>query len=82
MVTADEIREFVFVAIIKPARRRGEKSITIRAGDIHKAMGLTDRMPQVVSSIEADKFQKFANVTLVSRHGPHASSTVTFCFNI
>lgn len=40
MTIADEIREYVLVAIIKPARRRNERTVTATAGEIADGMWL------------------------------------------
>lgn len=76
MTTADEVREYIFVALIKPARRRGENKITFSSGNIHKGMGLRDRFPLVCSAIDAKIFLDYASVALVNRDGPQQSSTV------
>lgn len=39
MSYADDVRMYCKENIIDPSRKRGEKQIAIRAGDIHKAMG-------------------------------------------
>jgi hypothetical protein len=36
MALADEIRDFAYKRYIQPARQRGERQVTIRAGDVHK----------------------------------------------
>lgn len=80
---ADEIREYVLVAVIKPARRRGDKTVTFTANSIHKGMGLQGNyMPDVCSSIDAQKFLKYASVTLVQRSGPPQSTTARWAFSI
>jgi hypothetical protein len=48
MTLADDIREHVKKNYIDPARRRGERTVTFKASDIHKAMGLNQRFPAVV----------------------------------
>lgn len=53
MGLADEIREYVLVNYIEPARRWGESTVTVRAGDVHKAMGSKDRMPAVAGALGA-----------------------------
>lgn len=82
LVTADEVREFVLVAFIMPARRRGEATIVFSSTDIHNGMGLKERFPLVCSSIDADKFLKYASVQLVKREGPNQSTTVRWTFSL
>ena len=82
MRLADEIREYVLVAHIKPARRRGAATVTVRTGDLHKAMGLVDRMPAVCSALEAAKFEEYAGVHLIEREGPPQGATVRLTFEV
>jgi hypothetical protein len=44
---ADRIRRFAFETYVLPLRGARDSEILIRAGDLHKAMGLGDRMPAV-----------------------------------
>jgi 5-methylcytosine-specific restriction enzyme B len=77
---ADRIRAFVLKQIVEPARRAGEHHFVVRAGDVHKQMGLQDAMPAVCSAIGSTKFQTLAGVRLVRRQGPENSSTTEFAF--
>lgn len=82
MTTANAIREYVKNYLIDPARRKGERTITFRASEIHKAMKLVSSYPLVCSSIDTDKFLDFAPVGLVRRVGPFRSSTVQWTFDL
>lgn len=82
MATADEVREYALITFIKPARRRGDKTVSFTSADVHKGMGLKERFPLVCSAIDADKFLDYANVTLAQRDGPRQSSTVRWTFEI
>lgn len=75
MTQADQIRQYVIDHHIQPARTAGKKLITIQAGTIHTEMHLENRMPNVCSSLDAQKFYDQAGVTLVKRSGPKQSST-------
>lgn len=79
---ADRIREFVFREYIKPTRERGERTITVRAGDVHKQMGLSNRMPAVCGAIATAKFQDKYLVQLVNREGPAQGANVFFTFDV
>ena len=59
MSYADDVREYC-KANIEPSRRREEKRIAIRAGDIRTAMGYKNRMPLVCTAPGAKKFEEFA----------------------
>jgi len=70
------------VAVIKPARRRGRRVVRVGAGDIHRAMGLKDRMPAVCGAIDAAVFQEQAGVKLARRHGPSQGATAQWEFEL
>lgn len=82
MKQADRIRHFAVENYITLARQRGQRTMRLKAGEIHRAMGLSNAMPAVVSAIEARKFRDLARVTLLERTGPHAGSTVTWVFQL
>jgi len=82
IATSEEVREYVLVSLILPAKRRGIKTVTFTSSEIHKGMGLKDRFPLVCSAIDADKFLYYASVMLVTREGPKQSSTVRWTFEI
>jgi hypothetical protein len=59
MTRADAIRQVVETQCIKPARASGKKQVTVRAGHVHIAMKLKDRMPAVASSLGAKYLKPF-----------------------
>lgn len=79
---ADEIREFVFEKYIQPARKGRVSEVTVRAGDIHKEMGLSDRHPAVCGAIRAQKFGKQYGVVLVKHDGPFNGCNAFFTFRV
>ncbi len=70
MILADQIRQYVLSHYIRPAHKIGLKSVTIRAGNVHDAMGLNNRQPAVCSAIDAAVFLTLANDSLQSRLDP------------
>jgi len=80
MNQADRIRQYALEHYVLPARAQGRTEITIRAGDVHRAMGLRDAMPSVCNAIGFRKFFDLACVTLVDRAGPPNGANVYFCF--
>lgn len=82
MSQADDIRQYVAKRYIEPARREGCNVVSIRAGDVHKAMELANRMPAVCSAMGTKKFQDMANVKVESITGPNQGSTTTFNYRI
>lgn len=82
MSQADDIRRFVRLNHIEPARARGDETILVRAGDIHNAMDLSNALPAVCSAIGSDKFLAEAAVSQIAREGPLNSTTTLFTFGI
>jgi len=79
---ADDIREFVFAKYIEPAHRSGISEVRVRAGDVHKEMGLSQRLPAVCAAIGAQKFEKQYGIILVQREGPANGSNAYFTFKV
>ena len=80
MSLADRIRNHDLRGWIDPARSAGHPQVTVRARDVHAALGLRSRYPAVCGALDADKFLDVARVTLVRRSGPRQSSTVEWVF--
>jgi hypothetical protein len=82
MSYADDVRSYCKGNIIEPARKRGEKEVAIRAGDIHSAMGYRNRMPLVCAALGAKKFEEIVDIERVSLTGPANGANATFTFQI
>lgn len=82
MKPADEARKYCDDNYVKPARAKGEKIISIRAGDVHKALGFTNRIPSVCGAIGTKLFEKECNLQLIRIEGPAQSTTTTFIFEL
>jgi len=82
MKPADDTRWYAKTNYIDPARATGASQVSIRAGDLHHAMGYTNRLPAVIAALGALKFQSLANVELLRIDGPLASTTTTLTFGI
>ena len=68
--SAQEIRSFLAERYIKPARRRGEKRVTVVAGEVHRGLNLTNRVPNVCQVLESKKFREENRVEIEERSGP------------
>jgi len=79
---ADSIRQFTLQQFVLPARRKNASEFTIRAGDVHKMMGLVSRMPAVCNAIGGKKFTEMSNVKLNQRTGPKNGANVYFTFSL
>jgi len=80
MSIADEIREYVWVAIIKPARRRKEHTITVTAGEIADGMWLRSpsghKEPRnVCQALNGDLFAELASVKVTLQGSPDSTAT-------
>lgn len=82
MGQADDIRDFVYHQYILPARRRGESYTSVRSGDVHMEMRLSNAMPNICSALEAAKFSEMADVQLLGRKGPYRGANVLFEFGL
>ena len=80
MILADQIRQYVLNHYVTPAKTAGNSQVTVRAGDVHQAMGLANLMPDVCSSLDAHKFLAYAGVTLISRSGPRQGANALWIF--
>lgn len=79
---ADAIRAFTCRHYIEPARRRGVTRVDIRMGDVHRDMGLKNRLPAVCSAIQAEKFRTDCRVSLIGQQGPLQGSNRILTFDV
>jgi hypothetical protein len=82
MTQADEIRAYVLRKYIVPARKNYATRVTVRAGDVAKALRLQGRMPNVCGALGTAKFQTGAGLKLIQRDGPGQGANATFTFAI
>ena len=81
---ADKVRQYVVKEYIRPAQVRGERTVSITAGDVHRALGLKNRIALVCTALRAARFQSENHVRLKDVSGPPSgmSTTVKFTFEI
>lgn len=82
MSNADTIRAHVLRRHVEPARRDGKPTVAIVAGDIHRELGLEDRVPSVCSALRARKFLDANDLELEDVRGPKSSTTTTFTYRL
>jgi hypothetical protein len=84
VVNAGAIREFIRKRYVEPARRRHETLLTLRAGDIHRELGLRNRVPNVCQVMESKLLEKEAGVRVSSKQGPPSGrgTTVTLTYEV
>jgi hypothetical protein len=79
---ADDVRKYACDHYVTPARSAGQKTVTIRVGDVHKALGYKDRLPLVATALSAMKFRNENKLTLIKTEGPGQSTTTTYIFEV
>ena len=82
MKLAEQIRKYAREELIKPARAANEGQLSLRAGDIHLALDLKNRMPAVCGALDAQKFYTEAKVSLISRTGPHQGANAKWVLRL
>jgi len=82
MSFADDVREHCRVHYVEPARTGGETTITIRAGDVHSALGYKNRHPLVCSALGATTFEESCRVERIAIDGPLNGANTVFTFRI
>ena len=79
---AERIRRHASDHYVGPVRRALGRTVTIRAGDVHRDLGLTSRVPAVCGALGSRLFQQLAGVTLLERVGPPQSITTRFRYRL
>ncbi len=81
---ANEIRAYIRRHYLEPARQRRETLVTLRAGDIHRELGLHNRVPNVCQVMESKLLEKEAGVRVSSKQGPPSGrgTTLTVTYEV
>lgn len=81
---ADVIRSFAAREYIQPARRQGLQRIPIRVGDIHKALKLNNRVPNVSSALRSKIFLEQNHLEIEREAGPPSGmgTRTTFTYRL
>ena len=82
MSLADDVRKYCNETYIDPARNRGNKTIEIRSGDVHKALNYKNRYPLVCSAIGSNRFEEEYNVRRMCVKGPLNGVSTLFTFKL
>lgn len=82
MTHADDVTNYCVTHYLLPARERGDYSFTLRAGDIHKEMEYSNRLPLVCSAIGSQEFENRNRLKRISIDGPLNGSNTLFTFLI
>jgi hypothetical protein len=78
------VRQHAVSHYLSAARRRRDKTFSVNVGDVHKALELTNRVPQVCNALQSNKFLNENHIRLVSKTGPPSglSTTVTYTYEL
>lgn len=81
---SDAIRRHAYEKYVLQARRRKEKLISINVGEVHRDLGLSNRVPLVCAALGSKKFLAEHGLRIVSKTGPPSgqSTTVTFLYEM
>ena len=79
LILADQVRAFAYNTYVGPLLP-SQYEIHIRAGDVHKAMGFSDRVPLVVAALKAKQFREQYGLDLRAMVGPPVGTNTTFHF--
>jgi len=82
MTQADRIRQYAIDHYILPARRKGDKTVTIRSGDIHEGMGLRASYPAVCAALGTDTFETAARISRSACEGPLNGANLLLTFQL
>src|ERR1035437_9324410 len=81
---ADRVREHARLEYVEPARRRRESTIRIVAGEVQKAVRLSNRVALVCQALKSHKFLDQNHLILEKWDGPPSgmSTTVIFTYHL
>jgi hypothetical protein len=84
MKFSEAFQNHVRSTYILPALDRGDNTVRIKAGDVHRELHLVNRVPSVCNALASEKFQKANNLILVDKQGPPSglSTTVVFTYRL
>lgn len=78
---AEQVRQYAAKHWVEPARRRGIEHCEITAGVVHKALGLTNRVPGVCQALSSQIFLRQNRLALMARTGPPGGQSTTVVFS-
>src|SRR5271165_3584755 len=75
--SSDRVREYVRTRYIEPARRNGNLTVTVVAGEVQKGVGLQNRVPLVCQALKSKKFLAENDLALEKLEGPPSGMSTT-----
>ena len=74
---AERVRVWVEENVIKPAKARGERAATVTAGDVHRDLGLKNRVPLVCQALKSKRLLEKNHLLLKEVSGPPSGLSTT-----
>lgn len=71
------VRRYTRDHYVRPARRERRTTFRVLVGEIHKALGLSNRVPLVCNALSSRKFLAENSLRLVDRSGPPSGQSTT-----
>ena len=82
MTHANDVRTYCVTQYIQPARAAGHRIVSIRAGDVHSALGYSNRLPLVCAAIGALLFCEENSVRRTAIAGPTNGANTVYEFEL
>ena len=81
---SDTVRRHAYEKYVSRAQRGREKKVSINVGEVHRELGLINRVPLVCAALGSKKFLTEYGLRIISKTGPPSgqSTTVTFTYEI
>lgn len=80
MKQSDQVLQYVLRSYIEPAKQRGDSAISVKAGDVHKALRWNNRVPSVCQALSSKRFLEQNHLTLIEKQGPPSGLSTTTVF--
>jgi hypothetical protein len=79
-IGAHEIRDYSTKTFVEPARQKGDKTFSIRVGDVVRELRLYRSIPAVCSALKTEEFRRSNRLRLVDATGPKSGMSTTVVF--
>jgi 5-methylcytosine-specific restriction enzyme B len=79
---SERIRQYVFEQYVAPSRKQQSEKVTVRAGDVAKAMHMKTRIPLVCEALQVKKLQRQFGISLLERTGPKKGPNTLLTFHV
>lgn len=80
---SNSVREYVRKRYLEPSRARGESQVRVVVGEVHRGLGLANRVPLVCNALKGSRFLQQNGLKLEKVEGPPSglSTTVVYTFS-